>query len=74
MIVTLQGQLFRVTPVSSTQYHRHVCAAGCGDYYVCSRNPDQCPTDWTCDGCAMDQMDDYYRQEQEANRADHRKG
>ena len=52
-------------------YHRHACRGGCGDYQMCPKDADRCPTDWTCDDCLLRQMDDYF-QNQEANRADHR--
>jgi len=39
--------------------HRHACSGGCGDFYMCSQAPDQCPTDWQCPRCADDQLADH---------------
>lgn len=33
-----------------TRRHRHVCP--CGDFFVCSQEPDQCPIrHWDCPRC-----------------------
>lgn len=42
--------------------HRHVCAAGCGDVYVCTQPADHCPVAWTCPACEQDQRDEYFQQ------------
>ena len=42
-----------------TTRHQHVC--GCGDYFMCSQEPDRCPREpWQCDACAMNQRDEFF--------------
>lgn len=41
--------------------HRHYCTHNCGDYFVCSSDPDRCPRGWICDTCEMDMLDAYWR-------------
>jgi len=42
-----------------TTRHQHVC--GCGDYFMCSQEPDRCPREpWQCPNCEQDQRDEYF--------------
>jgi hypothetical protein len=41
--------------------HRHVCS--CGDYFVCSQEPDKCQVGtWECPTCIDKQLDAYLSQ------------
>lgn len=42
---------------SQPGYHKHICP--CGDFYVCSQDPDHCERDWTCPSCLERQMDEF---------------
>lgn len=45
--------------LTATNHHLHIC--GCGDFYVCSQEPDKCPViePWTCLACELDQQDQH---------------
>ncbi len=38
--------------------HVHVCADGCGDFWVCSQR-DGCPNTWICPACEQARLDHY---------------
>lgn len=50
-------QLVRASAHRQRHAHAHWC--GCGDYYVCHQEPDQCPVpnEWTCPTCEQEQQD-----------------
>ncbi len=48
---------------NDTHIHKHVC--GCGDYLVCSQDPDKCavPDDYQCPTCELIELDHYTEQQ-----------